>query len=85
MIRGGRIAFVGALADARSAAPGAKLIDLGGATAFPGFVDCHAHVTAIGLREMHLDLTGVGSVAELQSRLRAWAAAHPTGAIGGGG
>ena len=85
VIRGGRIAYVGALADARSMAPGAKLIDLGGATAFPGFVDCHAHVTAIGLREMQLDLTGVASVADLQSRLRAWAADHSTGAIQGGG
>jgi predicted amidohydrolase YtcJ len=85
VVRGGRIAYVGALSEARSMAPAAELIDLGGATAFPGFVDCHAHVTEIGLREMQLDLTGVGSVTELQSRLRAWAAAHPTGAIGGGG
>jgi predicted amidohydrolase YtcJ len=85
VVRGGRIAYVGDLSDARSVAPGAKLIDLGGATAFPGFVDCHAHVTEIGLRQMQLDLTGVASVAELQSRLRDWAAAHPTGAIQGGG
>lgn len=85
VVRGDRIAFVGGLADARSMAPGAKVIDLGGATAFPGFVDCHAHLTDIGLREMQLDLTGVGSVGELQSRLRAWAAAHPSGAIQGGG
>jgi predicted amidohydrolase YtcJ len=85
IFRGDRIAYVGALADARSAAPGAKVLDLGGATAFPGFVDCHAHVTAIGLREMTLDLADVGSVAELQSRLRDWATAHPTGAIDGAG
>ncbi len=85
LVRGDRIAFVGGLADARSRAPGAKVIDLDGGTAFPGFVDCHAHLTEIGLREMRLDLTGVGSVAELKSRLRVWAAAHPTGAIVGGG
>lgn len=85
VVRGDRIAFVGALAEARAAAPSAKVIDLGGATAFPGFVDCHAHLTEIGLREMRLDLTGVGSVAEFQSRLRSWAAGHPTGAIVGGG
>jgi predicted amidohydrolase YtcJ len=85
VVRGGRIAYVGALTDARSLSPGARLIDLGGAAAFPGFVDCHAHVTEIGLRQMQLDLTGVASVAELQSRLRDWAAAHPTGAIQGGG
>ena len=85
VIRGDRIAYVGGLSEARSMAPGAKLIDLGGATAFPGFVDCHAHVTDIGLLGMRLDLTGVSSVAELQSRLGVWAAAHPTGAIVGDG
>ena len=34
---------------------------------------------------MRLDLTGVASVAEFQSRLRDWAANHPIGAIVGGG
>ncbi len=85
VVRGDRIAFVGALAAARAFAPGAKVVDLGGATAFPGFVDCHAHLTEIGLREMRLDLTGTASVAELQARLKAWAADHPSGAIVGGG
>ncbi len=82
---GDRIGFVGALAEARERAPGARVIDLGGGAAFPGFTDCHAHLTAIGLREMQLDLTGVGSVPELQARLKAWAAEHPSGVIDGRG
>jgi len=77
--------FAGSLADARRAAPAARRIDLAGAAAYPGFVDCHAHLTEIGLREMTLNLTGVGSVAELQARLRAWAARQPTGPISGEG
>jgi predicted amidohydrolase YtcJ len=84
-IRGERIVFVGALDDARRAAPGAKAVDLGGAAAFPGFVDSHVHFTQVGLREMSLALEGTASVAELQARLRDWAARNPAGPINGGG
>jgi predicted amidohydrolase YtcJ len=84
-IRGDRIAFVGALEDAVSAVPGARRIDLGGAAAYPGFVDCHVHLTGVGLREMTLALEGTASVADLKARLAAWAAANPTGIINGGG
>ena len=82
---GDRIAFVGSLEDARRAAPGARAIDLGGATALPGFVDSHVHLTGVGMREMTLNLEGTASVPDLQSRLRAWAARNPTGIINGGG
>ena len=84
-ILGDRIVFAGALAAAKAAAPDAKQIDLGGAAAFPGFVDSHAHLTEIGLREMTLNLEGSASIAELQSRLKAWAAQQPAGPIRGRG
>ncbi len=84
-IRGGKIAYVGGLAGARAAAPGARHVDLGGAAAFPGFVDSHVHLTGVGIREMTLSLEGTGSVAELQARLRAWAGQNPAGAINGRG
>ncbi len=84
-VKGDRIVFVGALADARRAAPGARQIDLGGATAFPGFVDSHVHFTGVGIREMTLSLEGTSSIGELQSRLRAWATSNPTGVINGRG
>ena len=83
--RGDRIVFVGSLDEARRAAPGAREVDLAGAAAYPGFVDCHAHLREIGLREMTLNLEGSASVAELQARLRAAAAAQPTGPIFGRG
>jgi len=83
--RGEMIVFAGPLAGAMAAAPGARRIDLGGAAAYPGFVDCHAHLAEIGLRDMMLDLTGSASIAEVQSRLRAWAVSQPSGPIVGGG
>jgi predicted amidohydrolase YtcJ len=82
---GDRIAFVGSLDDARRAAPGAQAISLRGATALPGFVDSHVHLTGVGMREMTLNLEGASSVADLQARLRAWAGRNPNGIINGGG
>jgi len=72
---GGRIAYVGDEAGALALAPaGARQVDLGGATVFPGLADAHAHLSSIGWRELNFDLTGVESVAALQSRLRERAA-----------
>lgn len=82
-ISNGRIAFAGALADASTR--GARVIDLGGAAAFPGFVDAHVHLGGVGMATMLLDLVGVESIADLQARLRAYAAAHPQGPIYGRG
>lgn len=81
----GVIAFAGALDEARSRAAGAREIDLQGAAAFPGFTDAHVHLTGVGMATMVLDLVGVQSIAALQERLRAYAAAHPEGAIVGRG
>ena len=83
-ISGGRIAFAGALADARSGTQ-AQEIDLGGAAAFPGFTDAHVHLTGVGQQAMLLDLVGVDSIPAMQQRLRDYAAAHPQGPIIGRG
>lgn len=86
LIRDDRIAFVGDLAAARAkAAKGARDIDLKGAAAFPGFVDAHAHLTGIGLRELTLNLDQVDSVEALVAAVKAYAAAHPDGPIFGRG
>lgn len=82
-VSGGRIVFVGALADARSA--GVQEIDLGGAAAFPGFTDAHVHLTGVGQQAMLLDLVGVESIAAMQQRLRDYAGLHPQGPIIGRG
>jgi predicted amidohydrolase YtcJ len=85
LIRGDRIAFMGDHKEAKARARQPHRIDLGGAVAFPGFVDSHCHLTELGLRGFELDLTGTTSVADLKQRLAAWAAAHPSGIVSGGG
>jgi predicted amidohydrolase YtcJ len=84
-IGNGVFAFVGSLADARANARNAREIDLGGATAFPGFTDSHVHLAGVGMAALQLDLVGVASIAELQQKLREHAGAHAEGAIYGRG
>jgi len=84
-ISAGRVLFAGALEDARANAGDARLIDLAGAAAFPGFVDAHVHLGGVGMAAMVLDLVGTDSIAALQDRLRAYARAHPHGPIYGRG
>ncbi len=54
-----------------------KVIDAGGKTLLPGLIDGHGHVMDLGFAALRLDLTGTTSLAELQQRLRDYAAAHP--------
>lgn len=82
--RAGRIAYVGPAAG-MPPADGLEVIDLRGATLFPGFTDGHAHVDGIGWRELTLNLEGSTSVVDAMARLTAWAEAHPTGVIVGRG
>ena len=71
----GRITFVGKNPDAlRRAPPGARQIDLQGATVLPGLTDAHAHLSGIGERELTFNLEGTASLAELQNQLRERAA-----------
>jgi predicted amidohydrolase YtcJ len=84
-ISNGVFAVVGSLADARANTRGAREIDLGGAAAFPGFTDGHVHLSGVGAASLVLDLVGTTSVADLQQRLRVYAAAHAGGPIYGRG
>ncbi|WP_342745829.1 amidohydrolase [Caulobacter mirabilis] len=77
VVRDGKVAFAGSLANARLRAQGLPELDLKGAAAFPGFMDSHVHLTGVGLREMTLNLDQVKSVTELVSVVKAWEAAHP--------
>ncbi len=52
-------------------------VDAHGETLLPGFIDSHGHVMELGVDALHLDLVGTHSLAELQQRLRDYAAAHP--------
>jgi predicted amidohydrolase YtcJ len=55
----------------------ARTVDAHGQTLLPGLIDAHGHVVDLGFAALRLDLTGTGSLGELQQRLRDYAAAHP--------
>ena len=52
-------------------------IDGGGKTLLPGLIDAHGHFMGLGFAALQLDLTGIASLADLQQRLKAYAAANP--------
>src|SRR4051812_5028775 len=52
-------------------------VDMHGRTMLPGLIDAHGHVMSLGRDALRLDVTGTRSIAELQQRLRDYAAAHP--------
>ncbi|GAA4011331.1 amidohydrolase [Sphingomonas swuensis] len=56
---------------------GTRVLNGGGKTLLPGLIDAHGHVMGYGLALGQLDLTGASSLAELQQRLRTYAAANP--------
>ncbi len=84
-VSGQRIVFAGALAQARSRMGAARMIDLRGAAAFPGFVDAHVHLGGVGLQAMSLNLVGTPSIAAMRQSLADYARAHPQGPIIGRG
>ena len=72
---GDRVVAVGSTAAlARLRGPGTRVVDLGGRTAMPGFVEGHAHLLGIGDARIALDLRGARSWDELVSRVAAAAA-----------
>ena len=52
-------------------------VDGEGRTVLPGFIDAHLHLSALGFTTMVLDLSAARSLEDAQSRLAAYAAAHP--------
>ena len=83
VVREGRITYVGP--DIPHRETNIQIIDLGGATLFPGFTDGHAHLDGIGWREVTLNLEGSASLVEAMARLTDWATRHPEGVIVGRG
>lgn len=67
----GRIMAVGNNADILPlATANTQLIDAGGKTVLPGFIDAHIHIWKVGnLKTFLLDVRGVSSIEELQGKL----------------
>ena len=80
-ITGDRIAAVGTDDEVLNLrAPGVRVIDLGGRSLLPGFVDAHAHIWKIGhLLTTLLDVRGAESLTDLGARVRAHANRLPPG------
>src|SRR3712207_2726286 len=78
LVRDGRIAWLGADADAP---PADVTVDLGGALVTPAFVDAHLHATDTGLAFDGLDLSGVRSAGELLDAVAAFARTRPAGGV----
>jgi predicted amidohydrolase YtcJ len=80
-VRNGRIHAVGdgaaLLADRQR---DARVVDMRGQTALPGFVDAHTHWSGTVLEPRCVDLTSAADIPAIQSLVRAAASASPRGA-----
>src|SRR6267154_6453221 len=77
-IRHGKITAVGDDPEIqRRRGMGTKVINAGGKLVLPGFVDCHIHFMDGSLSLGRVNLEGAKDPAEIQKRLRQYAAQNP--------
>jgi len=70
-VKGDRIIFVGANADAEKfRANKTHIVDLAGKTVTPGFTDSHCHIFGIGEREMTLNLEGTNTREDFLAKVK---------------
>ncbi|MFQ5829797.1 MAG: amidohydrolase [Candidatus Methylomirabilia bacterium] len=81
-IRDGRIAAVGSEEELSRQQAGAEVVDLGGATVIPGFVDPHNHFAVAALERFWADCRTppLKTIPEVQAALRVAAGRAPEGA-----
>lgn len=82
LVRDGKIAATGTLAELEAAAPRAKRVDLGGKTLLPAFIDAHSHIPLAAQFAGFADLSGCTSMDEIVATLTAY---KETKKIGPGG
>ncbi|MBI2265258.1 MAG: amidohydrolase [Armatimonadetes bacterium] len=69
-VRGGRIVGFGPKGEFESfRGPRTEILDLGGKTVLPGFIDSHVHFVQTGLNLSARNLTSCSSIAEIQESL----------------
>jgi len=77
-LSGGRILAIGSRAEVEAlAVPGTKVVDAGGRTLLPGFVESHLHLVLGGNELSQLQLGGVQGFEALAEAFRAYAAKNP--------
>ena len=80
-IKDGKILFAGPRLEAqRLAGTDAKIVDLGGKTLLPGFIDTHGHFVYFGKNLVDANLFNCQSIEELISRMKKQAEVTPEGA-----
>ncbi|MDF2045300.1 amidohydrolase family protein [Microbacterium sp. Kw_RZR3] len=85
-IRDGRIVATGPRRDVRDAiGPDADELDARGGLVTPGFVDSHIHLGGGSVDALRCDLAGAASLAEIDERVRTFAAGTTAAWIVGGG
>ena len=79
-IKDGRFIAVGSTDDVRNlASPSTQVIDAGGMTVVPGFIDAHSHPSGAGLNALKNVNMNLGSIAAIQAALRERAGQTPPG------
>jgi predicted amidohydrolase YtcJ len=81
-IGGGKILAVGTTEEiSRLAGPQTRKHDLSNSNTFvfPGFNDAHTHLGSAGSTKLNVDLTGVQSLADMLTKIQAFAANSPSG------
>jgi predicted amidohydrolase YtcJ len=79
-IKDARFVAVGSTDDIRNLATAdTPVIDAGGMTVVPGFIDAHSHPSGAGLNELRNVNTNLGSIARIQDALRARVGETPPG------
>lgn len=82
----GVIAAIGTQDAVRTALPAAHaVVDADGGLVTPGFADSHIHLGLVALDSIQCDLAGAGTLDEVESRIRAFAASSTAPWITGGG
>ena len=77
-IRGDRLIALGNAAEiAAYRGASTQVIDAGGRLVLPGFTDCHNHFLDGSLSLLQVNLDDARTIAEIQQRVKEYAAAHP--------
>jgi predicted amidohydrolase YtcJ len=80
-VLGNRIVFTGSNAQVKDwQGPGTRVIDAGGCTLLPGFIDSHFHIMYGALNMDGMQLDGVDTYADLARIVLQFAAEHPADA-----
>ncbi len=81
-VSGNAVTAVGSTEDISGlAGPDTRIIDAGGASVLPGFIESHLHIFAGAASLSRLDLTGVMGKDALRNAVTAWAARQGDGII----